>query len=587
MTLRNHVLLLVCLLTGLAWIFPQTLPAQEMESREPIWLRPNVELPAQVKAEPGKLTLFADFEHPNFKFIPLYVVNRTQEKVRLSSRQLDMLIKLERQLPDGGWERVESSREGGCGVSDGPDSLPPGMHLRHFVEQVSKGENGLVRYSFYGDLAMSSNAAPGLFDPVDRQAALTDELSMRGLSSAFLVLGNPLGSQLDSNLSRNVTGLSLAALTGDLPTVRAAGEKWIEALAALPSPTAEQKLALQRGREILGFSWSGRPNLILLLERCLTAVRNNSATAAAFGTPEKERDLAWELIAACGVEEISQGSPHRQAMILPERSIWKNILSLAAAQATTASEEEAARIAWVLSIAPLADEILPDEIFENLLASPSESLMRVASVTLARRCQWERMAVLAKPLRPDRQLEVFMELTQARLSGEADPDGGKKIRIRPEGKKEQAFWDLVLRTQTLQASKNLYYSLLGGENRYWRAAFGELLAFWEREAARSQAASKDFPVPELEGSSDLSVCFIGAWQDPRDIPLLRSLLIYRGYTTRISSLNTNGAPSMEIVYRVFNVRRHAAEALKKMGETLPENLVLEVEISRNPEARNQ
>lgn len=559
------------------------LAAQEQGSEGLLRFRPNVELPVHVPVEAGKLQLFADFDHPEGDRIPLYLVNRGRQEVRISYQDGDTYLKLERQLADGTWERAQSHMYSDCGNSYGAMDLPPGMFSLLPGYHVKQGEPATVRYASYGGLDLVSNSAPGLIDPAELKAARLDAMSVRGFPEEignlahFAAFGRPMGGEN----STAVAGLELARVTGGLPAVRDAAEKWVDDLAALSKPSAEQKQVLKRSREILSQPWPESPSLARLMNRCLAAINAPKAGAAspAFGTPEKEIGLVWQVLASCRDSEEFFSRPYTPKLAMPSPGIWKTVLEIAAARASKAPEAEAEGIALVLKVSSLADEYVPSAVFEELLSSSYPGLVRLAATTLARRQQWSRMVKLAFPLPKENQLIAFQALSGFSLDngfGKASRDA--PVRYRPADTLEQVFWDRVLRAQPLKVCELLV--LAGDERNPWdRSAFGELLSYWQRELARSQAAKADFPCPEQEGNPRWSVRFIAGWNAPADVPLLRGMLEYRGYCEDES---TESDPPCRVVKRVFPVRREAADALLRRGEPLPQNLVFETEISRTP-----
>lgn len=90
---------------------------------------PDVSLPKNVVAPEGKLTLFADFDATDGRGVPLYLVNRTFQKVSLSAQDSDIYVKLEYRRKDGVWERAQVHVGSDCGNSYVNVDLPPRQYF--------------------------------------------------------------------------------------------------------------------------------------------------------------------------------------------------------------------------------------------------------------------------------------------------------------------------------------------------------------------------------------------------------------------------------------------------------------------------
>lgn len=78
---------------------------------------PNVDLPKQVPAPKGELTLFADYAAADKDGVPLYLINRTDRIASFPAQDGDIYLKLEHRLSDGTWERAQSHAYSNCGNS--------------------------------------------------------------------------------------------------------------------------------------------------------------------------------------------------------------------------------------------------------------------------------------------------------------------------------------------------------------------------------------------------------------------------------------------------------------------------------------
>ena len=109
---------------------------------------PNVELPTQVIAGEGQLTLFADFANPGKNCFPLYLVNRTDKPVAIPSQDGGLYLKLTYETADGYWQRAQSHTSSDCGNSYFPLILSPGQHFKTLGYQPKTGHIGKSDISF-------------------------------------------------------------------------------------------------------------------------------------------------------------------------------------------------------------------------------------------------------------------------------------------------------------------------------------------------------------------------------------------------------------------------------------------------------
>ena len=87
-------------------------------------------LPNHVVAEKGKLTAFADWEHPkkrtkDWVIVPIYLINRTQNHYDVTHKDSGFYVTLEVQI-DGKWKRAEKFTFGWCAMGSGTYILGPG-----------------------------------------------------------------------------------------------------------------------------------------------------------------------------------------------------------------------------------------------------------------------------------------------------------------------------------------------------------------------------------------------------------------------------------------------------------------------------
>jgi hypothetical protein len=537
---------------------------------------PNVSLPAHVGAKTGELTLFADFAHADESGVPLFLVNRTNNKVSLGSEDGDVYIKLERQLTTGEWKRAQAHDYSWCGNSYGGLSLSSGMHYRLHGYRPIHGKPAKVRYASYGSLPVSSNIGDGIFAPEDVADAQLDRMPLQnvpGSVSRWFEINHPRRQQ---KLSTLVAALRMAELMGEMPAIRTGAQRWVEELENLEDLAPEEQRALPLIREILKRNWGRSDSLQRLLERSFAAVKSANKTTAEFGSLEKESVLTWNVIREIGAIETSAYS-QSHVFRRSDPAVWKQVLQLAASQVLTAPNEAAIGMSGVLGLSPLADELLSDDAFEPLLDSDRYGAAGVAANTLSRRGKWERLAELGFKCKPENQVRILESLAK----GPAD-ENGSDIRIAPDDSREQKFWAHVLRTRPLEASAVLGIQLRSGgnsHNPFYGAAFDEVRLYWQREIERNDREGKDFDIGPRGYQQRFSVQFIAAWKNKKDIPLLRSVLRFRGYEKASGSrYDKDSLRTVPVEIHTFSVRKTAADALKSLDESIPSDVVFSEEV---------
>lgn len=109
-------------------------------------------LPSYVDAPAGKLSLYADFDHPIEKGIVLYLINRTERAYGFESQDDDIYIKLETKADDGRFVRAQTHRYSTCGNSylNGP-LLHPNRYCRLLGYQPRNGKKATIRFRMYHD----------------------------------------------------------------------------------------------------------------------------------------------------------------------------------------------------------------------------------------------------------------------------------------------------------------------------------------------------------------------------------------------------------------------------------------------------
>ena len=540
----------------------------------------NVELPTRVKAEPGKLTLYADFDHPDESGIPLFLVNRTNSIIDVDKKDVEDVIKLERQLPSGQWERVQSHRYSDCGVTSGVTSgLPSGMHFKLHGYRVTKGEPATVRYTVYSGTPISSNGGTGFFLLSDLEAARTDRMTLLLVPNSIKSMFDPDFRPAEIHHAKRLLALKLASFLGEIPAIRKDAEIWLQDLESTTTRSEEQSTTRLQLHEILEKPWGKRTGFNSMVEYCLESLRKSKISPAKYGSPDSERGFLWEVIAEAARIEIRIPKA-LQLYPAVEPSIWKQILVLALDRLGTADEHELSGIAQLMDESPLVDEYLKTEDLESLLHQPI-SFVYLGVRGLCRRDEAERVAKLGFKLAPEIQLSLISALAENPFHDERHFQPGQSYwrDFSTHGEVEKAFWTHVIQHQTVKVAS----SLQGKSEERWldvpEEEFVELKSFWIKETEQRKTAKVEFDLGAEAVAFAKSVEFLGRWKNEENIPLLRELLEYPGYQSSSSAESAeDGGPAIIRKRLFFVVRSAASKALNDMGESVPKDLELSRQI---------
>lgn len=141
--------------------------------------KPIGELPGQIRAPAGQITLFADYENAEEGGITLYLVNRTGKPVTIPTQDGNPYIKLEAQVAGGAWKRAQGHVYSWCGNSYfSPPVLPSNFFCTMTGSYPTKGEPRRVRYKIYSSLGFVSNEGRGAVDPSSIDACKYDLMAI-------------------------------------------------------------------------------------------------------------------------------------------------------------------------------------------------------------------------------------------------------------------------------------------------------------------------------------------------------------------------------------------------------------------------
>lgn len=541
----------------------------------------NVDLPGHVVAPDGQLTLFADFAHQKPQGVPLYLVNKSKDRVVFTSQDGDIGVKLEAETKSG-WQRAQPHRDSWCGNSYGRRPIEPGMHFQIMGYRPQKGVKGIARYAVRTPINLVSNSGEGVFSETDVEVARFDPMSLGSLPLSLC--GGFYAERSGHRLTPSTRLAAFAILNayGEVPAVVREAKKQLDEWTAKADPTDDEKRAIPLMKTLLAQPRAVTLDRAGLLRRCLEAVQHQPGKGAEFGSPEACPELAWRAIGE--MAEI-EASPYQTALkdAPVPGELWREAMNAALAQIKSASPETRIGMLGLLGVSPLLDEIVKDDALVPLLDGDLW-MTGISARALARRGRGERLAEIGMNLPKEKQVEVLGALAtrgldKARLNiYETGLDGYGVFREPPPGSKQHAFWEHVMRTQPVEVAYALRYRFpreqvagaLGG------IVHSELSAFWKREAERSDALKEDFvPSGRALHEQSISVDFLSEFERREDIPTLRALLRHRGYENQEGSRGVGSSGKTEpYVQQGFLVRLAAVAALEKRGEQVPDDVVL-------------
>lgn len=530
----------------------------------------NIALPSQVNAPQGQVTLFADFASQAEKGTPLYLVNRSDKRLTFSSQGGDIQMKLEFQRPDGKWQRAQSHADSWCGNSYGQRILDPGQHFKLQGYKPTKGTAAIVRYACYGGVEVVSNAGAGHFTPEDVEAAQTDAMAMRSIPAVLVKHLKELPSGVeDSRCGVYLASLELMQILGGAPSLKAKAELWLNELSSRKQRMKEERDVKVALESVMKQPWSEDSDPERLMNHCVRNLEPSGGNAL----------LLWQVLADLSQERWA--GHHRPASI--NATAWKPALELAAQKVMNASADEQHSMLMLLNHHRLADEILPDVVFEAFLVSSNQALVIVAADALSRRARWERLVELGWKLPADSQIIVLSALARGQsVDGPTGMDGAGGFRQPFQESEEARFWLHCMSSQPLKVAQAwLILSYDCGERVPWRNELQKhLKAFLTTLADQDEKIAGEFElkvngydlrsaVMLLVLGNDVKFGYLSQSNrsDGRKdqlVSLLQRLLTHRGYETQ-TGRKSFGRSSLPYEERHFPLRDEACKALKQMG----------------------
>ena len=530
----------------------------------------NVELPVHIKAPDGVLSMVADYAAAGDGGVPIYIINKTGSPVVLPNQDGDIYLKLELKDKSGRWVRAQTHRYSDCGNSYGGNSLAPSMHLRVLGYRPTSGDTATVRYALHSSLPLASTEGTGTFLQSDIEAARMDHMSLlhvpRVLRDVFDL------EWLDKSLTASDLAERLVLLQqlGGAPALRKNAEAKLQEWKASPASKPDELEALTVFERVLKEPWAEGSSPERLLRHCRGITSDGSA-------PIGRRALCWRTIGDLAQITFPK-QRSRSSTPAPVTDEWIAATRQAATQIANASEPEVLGMKPLLNISLLVDNSLRDIELEPLLKSANG--VRTAANAMARRGLGERLCELASQLSMDHQVTAMASVACAgRFHDEDGVENWGGIHIPREKSKAEILWKRVMSQAPLQAADALRYlhPFDRGADAFGVIVEQGLREFWTREVKKQNQT--EVALPNGGYSWRLGVDFLAKAKRMQDVPLFLELLAYGGFEPLEGSKNGPDGKSIPYRARRFGVREAAVAALRSMGIQVPDDIVLQADVS--------
>jgi hypothetical protein len=370
---------------------------------------PNVELPPQVVAPEGKLTLFTDFANATELGCPVYLVNRTEKNLSLSTDGGSLRLKLTRAQDDGTWQRAQANSYSFCGNSYTSPQLPAGQHVKTSGYVPTRGNTGRVRYQLFNtdDCEVASNEGSGRWDPQDVTDSLNDDMSaLDEIHEPDAIRDiHAIPRIADLAKRREVMEDGIACL--DLISRGAASSRLrqgLQLLKAVLDPTKDDKMsygtpwpavllapedidqAKARMKEIANRPAASDVSAAAFLRNCIGSIPSDSSAISGFGRPEKRPWIIWEVL-----EKFALRRDAPKTRLLAE---WTAIFELAAARIPVAGDREKRAIGSLFMCHALVAEHVRTPVLIANVKSDSSMLSQACLEQLSYRQAYSDLARL-------------------------------------------------------------------------------------------------------------------------------------------------------------------------------------------------
>ena len=497
----------------------------------------NVKLPDSVPVLKGKLTLYADYNKSRGGRVPVYLVNRTSQRVELPSQDGDIYLKLERLRDDGHWERVQAHQYSWCGNSYLPVIIDPGFHVCISGYMPTKGMPAKVRFRTYSTLPFVSNVGTGFFLEEDRQAAGQDRMALNELPQSIRRY-----IDFDRKVSRQgkkvtdtefLVALRLVSAYQESSYARTKAEAYLQIQKDQGRDARNTILAIEG---VLAKKWPLEKDFESTIEIALREIPNHPA-------------IAWSVI-----HEIiaAQADINTELTSRIETEFKKALLR--------DNSQELGKAAQLIGVSQFEGEYFDEDFLLKWVASPHDVLVRECANALSRRRKYDALAQIGSKLRPNQKLIILRALASKGSRGVAN-----RFYRNPGTMIERNFWKQCAKEQPIKTVAALYYyGINGSYNSFDLSIHKPLRQFLIRE---TKSPSKNIDAWEI---SRVAI-FVGNWNREEDTSLFKTLLEHPAYQRGMKGTKV----PLEI--RRYRVREEARRILLNRGEFVSKDIILHEE----------
>jgi hypothetical protein len=372
---------------------------------------PNVELPAQVIAPDGQLTLFADYSNSTKDGVPLYLINRTNRPITVPAEYDELYIKLHGKSADGYWQRAQAALFGSCGTRNPPSQVSPGQHLRTFGYQPSGGTMGETRYQFVHAMEdVISNTGSGRWSEDDMRASNSDQLA-----ASSQPVAEWLGTQTDGNdppdplkqwqsIWNAIAWLDLISRWKTDGFFRYQVGMVKEAIRSQPaSDPKESETALAVITEIGARQSAPDTPSEVLRQACIKSIKSLAGANAETGLPLKRALIAWQVFPWLIDLETTE------KRLVPAE--WKDVFALVEARFAVAEPAEKEAMFGVFNSRKLVSEHVKTSFLVSNVASDSPTISALCIAFLADRQAYRELAEIGLEADMDLKMRILAEFS--------------------------------------------------------------------------------------------------------------------------------------------------------------------------------
>lgn len=140
---------------------------------------PLRELPEHVYRRPGALSIYADFNSSGFGYVPVFLINATED-ISIPTQDRSVFLKLMVQESDKTWVRAQRHGFSWCGNSYYDMTLPARSYFefRGYTSVAPNAAKRTVRYELYSPYLVS-NVGTAPVDPKEVEASPFDAIYLR------------------------------------------------------------------------------------------------------------------------------------------------------------------------------------------------------------------------------------------------------------------------------------------------------------------------------------------------------------------------------------------------------------------------